>query len=126
MPQSAGGKIAAIPQLYAENASLRRRAARSKVSLMLSADSGRWLLSLEHGELTGPIPARGPMDSTDLVLIAADPVWLGHWQPIPAPGFQDLFAMTKTGRMTIYGDFRPLMVNLQVIKDLIALPRSLP
>ena len=44
---------------------------------------------------------------------------------MPAPGFYDLLGMSKVGRARIEGNLVPLMGNLQYIKDLVALPRSL-
>ena len=52
--------------------------------------------------------------------------WTQHWRPMPAPGWHDLFALTKRGVASMEGDFRPLLQNLQFFKDLLALPRRLP
>ena len=58
--------------------------------------------------------------------IRAEPdVWRRFHEPFPAPGWHDLFALTKAGRATIDGDLVTLMGNLQYVKDLIALPRAL-
>lgn len=51
--------------------------------------------------------------------------WLAHWQPLPARGFHDLFALTKAGRAVVEGDLHPFMANLQFIKDVLAAPRRL-
>ena len=45
---------------------------------------------------------------------------------MPAPGWHDLFALTKRGAASMEGDLRPLLQNLQYFKDLLALPRRLP
>ncbi len=58
--------------------------------------------------------------------IRAEPEdWLRFFEPMPAPGYYDLLGMNKVGRARIAGDLVPLMGNLQFIKDLIALPRTL-
>ena len=44
---------------------------------------------------------------------------------MPAPGWHDLFALTKRGAASMEGDFRPLLQHLQFFKDLLALPRRL-
>ncbi len=49
--------------------------------------------------------------------------WTRFWQAPPPPGWHDLFALAKRGEMTIEGDLHPFMTHLQVIKDLLALPR---
>ena len=43
---------------------------------------------------------------------------------MPAPGWHDLFALTKRGAASMDGDLRPLLQNLQYFKDLLALPRG--
>ena len=43
---------------------------------------------------------------------------------MPAPGYHDLFAMTKAGHAKVEGDLRPLMQNLRFIKDVLAAPRG--
>jgi hypothetical protein len=42
---------------------------------------------------------------------------------VPAPGYHDIFAMTKGGRARVEGNLQPLMANLRFIKDLLAAPR---
>jgi hypothetical protein len=51
--------------------------------------------------------------------------WSAWWAPIPLPGWHDMFALTKKGRMTLEGDLQPAMANLQYLKDLLVLPRQL-
>jgi hypothetical protein len=49
--------------------------------------------------------------------------WREFWQPIPRPGWHDLFALSKHGVLTLEGDLHALISNLQYVKDLLALPR---
>lgn len=51
--------------------------------------------------------------------------WQRLWAPLPAPGFHDLFAMTKAGVAHIDGELRPLMANLRYVKEVLAAPRGL-
>ena len=51
--------------------------------------------------------------------------WRRFHEPFPAPGCHDLLALTKVGRARVEGNLVPMMGNLQFVKDLIALPRSL-
>ncbi len=51
--------------------------------------------------------------------------WLGFLQPAPRPGWHDLMALTKSGSARIEGNLQPLLANLQYIKDVLALPRTL-
>ena len=49
--------------------------------------------------------------------------WQKFWEPVPAPGYHDIFAMTKGGHARVEGNLQPLMANLRYIKDLLAAPR---
>ena len=44
---------------------------------------------------------------------------------MPAPGYHDLCAMTKSGTARIEGDWLPLMTHLRYVKELLAAPRAL-
>ena len=63
------------------------------------------------------------MRSSTFTVRASDQAWIQFWQPVPAPGWHDLFALTKRGGASIDGDLRSLLQNLQFFKDLLALPR---
>ncbi len=45
------------------------------------------------------------------------------WQPLPAPGFHDIFGLLKIGRGSIDGDILCLVKNLRFFKEFMALPR---
>jgi pimeloyl-ACP methyl ester carboxylesterase len=49
--------------------------------------------------------------------------WFSLWQNPPPPGWHDIFAIAMRGEMSLEANIQPLMANLQVIKDLLALPR---
>jgi len=46
------------------------------------------------------------------------------WQPLPSPGFHDIFGLVKLGRATIDGDILMLVKNLRYIKEILAIPRT--
>ena len=46
------------------------------------------------------------------------------WQPLPKPGFHDVFGLVKIGRGRIDGDILCLVKNLRFFKDFMALPRT--
>jgi hypothetical protein len=70
---------------------------------------------------------RGPflLRSSTFAISASGDAWRRFWQPMPEPGFHDLFAMTKRGAATIEGNLQPFMANLQYVKDVLAAPRRL-
>ena len=45
------------------------------------------------------------------------------WQPLPEPGFHDIFGLVKIGRGRIEGDILVLVKNLRFFKEFMALGR---
>ena len=80
------------------------------------------LLAIEHGvpRVVADIP---PLCSWDFSVKASGRAWDALWQTTPAPGWHDLFALSKRGELQLEGNLQPLMANLQYMKDLLALPR---
>ncbi len=50
-------------------------------------------------------------------------IWRRFWEPIPAPGFNDLLALARFQRVKIEGDLQPLVANLRYIKEVLESPR---
>ena len=46
------------------------------------------------------------------------------WQPLPAPGYHDIFGLVKIGRARIDGDILMLVKNLRFFKEFMALGRE--
>lgn len=46
------------------------------------------------------------------------------WQPLPSPGFHDIFGLVKIGRGRIDGDILTLVKNLRFFKEFMALGRG--
>ena len=83
---------------------------------LVHVDKGR-LLSVEHGPFVMP--------SWSFAIRASESVWQRFWQPLPAPGDNDIFALRKTGEMSVEGNLQPFMANLIYIKQVLAMPRAL-
>lgn len=111
-----------LPRLILRHPSLVRRAADAHAVLLLEAGQAKMGMRLSGGKLDIQ-PMDGPMQGWHVALRAAPAAWLDHWQWTPAPDAFDIFGMARRGRMRIEGDFTPLMRHLQVIKDILALPR---
>jgi hypothetical protein len=113
-----------LPRLLERDADLIRRGAffdcRFQVQIgdlpfNLVVVAGR-IASFERGPFVMPtwrFAVRGTIEA-----------WREFWRPVPSPGWQDLFALSKRGVLTLEGDLHPLMSNLQYVKDLLALPRG--
>lgn len=119
------GRLMSLPRLLHADGFLAWRGRHLSCEAMLEAEGRPYYLPIREGRL-GEI-LRGPalLRSWQFCLRAPAEAWLAHWQPMPRPGFHDIFAMSKAGHLRIEGDLRPLMANLQYVKDLLALPRSL-
>ncbi|MDT0683327.1 hypothetical protein RM543_11570 [Roseicyclus sp. F158] len=112
-----------FPALLAGHPEIARRADRASIVLLLEAGSQGVRLQLEKGQ-ADVLPAEGPMRGWDIALRAAPEAWADHWQAVPAPDAFDILGMVRHGRMRIEGNFAPLMRHLQVVKDILALPRA--
>jgi len=82
-----------------------------------------WLIEIERGAVTRV--AKGPhvMPRTDLVLRAESDAWARFLEPVPPPGYHDLFALRRYRRLRIEGDIRLMTAYLFYIKRLFALLR---
>jgi hypothetical protein len=118
-------RFAALPRLLAADADLLRRGGWLTVDCRIDVGDEPFFLSIRDGNLAAL--DRGPrlMRSTAFTFRATDEAWTNYWQSIPAPGWHDLFALTKRGAASMDGDLRPLLQNLQYFKDLLALPRKM-
>ena len=70
---------------------------------------------------TGPFVMR----SWTFAIRAADDVWQRFWQKLPEPGYHDIFALLRKGRIALDGELQPLMANLLYVKEVLAAPRRL-
>jgi len=82
-----------------------------------------WLIEIERGVVARV--TRGPliMPRSDLRLRAASETWARFLEPVPPPGYHDLFAMRRYRRIQIEGDIRLMSAYLFYIKRLFELLR---
>lgn len=123
MPEEISKTFARLPALFADSQPLLRRAARARFVLLLEAGEARCRLRLQSGSLSLD-KADDPMSSWDVALRAAPEAWTDHWSELPSPDAADILGMARHGRMRIEGNFLPLMQHLQLVKDILALPRG--
>ncbi|MBX9947209.1 MAG: hypothetical protein K2Y40_24265 [Reyranella sp.] len=123
---SPADRFSRLPDLLAADADLRRRGRWLNVECRVDIGAEPFYLDIRDGGLAAL--QRGPrlLKSVAFCLRGSEDAWRRHWQAPPAPGWHDLFALTKRGAASIDGDLRPLLQNLQYFKDLLALPRRLP
>ena len=117
------GVFASLPDLFSQRCDLIRKSNRADIVLLLDAGDARARLRIS-GESVTILPAGGPMAGWDIALRADPAAWADHWAAVPAPDAFDIFGMVRHGRMRIEGNFAPLMRHLQLVKDILALPRA--
>lgn len=114
-----------LPELVEKDPHLSRAGRPRTVEFMVEIGSTPFYLSIEEGRLK--TLEKGPqlMRSWSFAIRGDAEAWLRFWQPIPEPGWHDIFALTKRGVARVEGDLHPFMANLQFIKNLLAAPRGL-
>jgi hypothetical protein len=115
----------ALPRLVDADPDIVRRGRFLTCDVELGVGAQPLLVEIAAGRVNSV--RRGPFLLKPWVFaIRAEPdVWLRFLEPLPAPGFHDLMALTKAGRARIEGNLVPFMGNLQFMKDVIAAPRVL-
>jgi hypothetical protein len=121
---SPSDRFARLPALLAAEDDLRRRGRWLTVDCRVDIGPEPFFLSIDKGTLTGLERGTQLMRSVAFTFRAGVEAWTNHWQPMPDPGWHDLFALTKRGAASIDGDLTPFFQNLQYFKDLLALPRG--
>ena len=123
--QRLAAMFAEVPRLLAADAALLRRGASLDARFQVGIGDVPFDVQMAAGRIVAL--ERGPflMRSWRFAVRGTAEAWGRFWQPVPAPGWHDLLALTKRGCASIEGDLHPLMANLQFLKDVLALPRRL-
>jgi hypothetical protein len=116
----------ALPDLVNADGRLVRRGRFFTGAFLVGVGDTDWLVSVVEGRIArverGPFLLRGWRFS----IRAPEAAWRRFWEPVPPPGFHDVFAMARGGHLRIEGDLHPLMTHLRYVKDVLAAPRSRP
>lgn len=117
--------IERLSELVNADEGLVRRGRFLTTDFLVEVGETPYHVSVEHGRIASV--TRGPvlMRPWRFAIRAPEDAWREFWQPVPRPGYHDLFALTRFGRARIEGDLQPLMANLRYIKDVLAAPRRL-
>ena len=104
---------------------LVRRGRYFSETFMLEVGETQYLIEVRHGRIesveTGPFVMR----SWTFAIRATEDVWQRFWEKLPQPGYHDIFALLRKGRIVLDGELQPLMANLLYVKEVIAAPRKL-
>lgn len=113
-----------LPDLVNGDAALVRRGRLCSLTFLVEVGETAWLVTVREGRIERV--ERGPFLMRDwrFAVRAPEDAWRRFWEPVPAPGYHDLFAMTKAGHARVEGDLQPLMAHLRYVKDVLAAPRG--
>lgn len=117
--------IEQLPRLVNDDEWLINRGALLRTDLLLELGALTYHLSVDKGRIASLV--RGPllMRSWQFAIRGQAEGWRKFWQPMPPPGFHDIFALTKGAGFRIEGDLHPFIANLLYFKDVLAAPRRL-
>lgn len=104
---------------------LRRLGRLFSETVLLGVDEDEYYLTFEKGELVDI--SEGPSRKTPYRFSyhTDKDALQKFWEPLPAPGFHDIFGLVKIGRGRIAGDILVLVKNLRFFKEFMMLPRDM-
>ncbi len=94
------------------------------LALLIGDGDLDWLVEIERGAVVRVTQGPLIMPKTDLRLRAASETWARFLEPVPPPGYHDLFALRRYRRIQIEGDIRLMSAYLFYLKRLFALLRA--
>ncbi|AJE45835.1 hypothetical protein [Celeribacter indicus] len=117
-------RLSAMAEMLAGRAHLARLGALFSETVLIEVGPAEYYLTFHRGRIedirTGPsrkIPWRFALRVDHAALMK-------FWEPVPEPGFHDIFGFVKTGRGRIEGDILVLVKNLRFFKEFMALGRE--
>ena len=116
--------IERLPELVNSDANLVRRGRFLSTTFMIGIGGAGYLIKIIEGRIVGITPGPFVTPNYSFALRAPRDEWEMFWKKTPAPGYSDIFALFKRGKLTIEGDLHPFMANLLYIKDVLAAPRK--
>ena len=125
MSNASADRLLRLPALAGADADLLRRGRHLSVAMLVGVGDAELHVDIAAGQVVAVTPGPLLMRSWRFAIRGSAPAWDAYWRPMPAPGWNDLFALSKRGELRFEGDLQPLIANLQYVKDLLALPRRL-
>ncbi len=113
-----------LPELVNADANLVRRGRFVDTTFMLAIDDTNYLIKVVEGRIASVTSGPFITPNYSFALRAGRDTWSKFWQPLPAPGFNDVFALVKKRLLRIEGDLHPFMANLIYFKGVLAAPRG--
>ena len=113
-----------IRNRLAERPHLLRLGRLFSETVLIAVVAAEFYLTFDRGALVEVAPGPSRKTPWRFALRTDADALRRFWQPLPAPGFHDVFGLVKIGRGRIDGDILCLVRNLRFFKEVIALPRA--
>ena len=117
-------KIEALPELVNNNAVLLHRGRYLTTTFMLEIGDKQYIVKIHEGRITD-VSVAEVMPTWIFALRASTETWEKFWAAVPEPGYNDILALVRLGRMRLEGNLQPLMANLLYVKEVLASIRKL-
>jgi len=114
-----------LAELVNADAALVRRGRFLTTEFLVEVGNESFQVSVESGRIAAVTRGGAAGRPWRFAIRASAEAWREFWQPMPRPGYHDLFALTRFGRALIEGDLLPLMANLRYVKEVLETPRRL-
>ena len=112
-------KIETLPERVNNDAVLLHRGRYLTTTFMLEIGNEPFIVHVHEGRITH-VASAGVMPSWTFALRASQETWEKFWEAVPEPGYNDILALVRSGRMRLEGNLQPLMANLLYIKGVLA------
>lgn len=116
--------IERLPEWVNTDAALVRRGRWFSETFMIEVGQRQHLVRAEQGRIAEVRPIAINLVPWTFAIRAAEDVWRRFWQPVPEPGYHDIIALLRYGRMKFEGNLQPLMANLIYLKLVLETPRG--
>ena len=108
--------IEKLPDTVNGNAALVRRGQHFSDTVLIEEGDTPYLVRFEAGRVAAVTPVRTNLQSWTFAIRASTETWQRFWEPMPKPGYHDLIALLRYGRLKLEGNLQPLMANLIYFK----------
>jgi hypothetical protein len=103
---------------------LRRLGRLFDATVLIEVDGAEIYLTFERGSITRVVREMGRKIPWQFAFRVRAEALQGFWEPLPAPGYHDIFGLVKLGVARIDGDILLLVKNLRFFKEFLALGRT--
>lgn len=106
------------------NPNLQRLGRNCTAEFVIGVDDACHHIVIQSGQIIEVLDGPFKMRPYSFSIIAPAASWAAFRQPKPAPGFNDIFAMTSYGHAQLEGDSAVFLEHLRFFKDILALLRD--